>query len=125
VPELYRGDGPRARRGRPGVGHAAPQARAFDIARRWFHLPEDTECIHADAVAYLRSTSRRCDAFGVDVFRGPKIPAAILTGDIGNTLVVCRRPADNDRRKSGSVCGVIVGRADARHDPFRRCARRA
>jgi spermidine synthase len=122
-------------------------APAFDIARRWFHLPEDTECVHADAVAYLRSTQRRWNAVAVDVFRGSKIPAVVLTGDIGdllrkvltpgglavwnvadaplswsaqwiaralrhagfapamtpvldgdvgNTLVICRRPADND-----------------------------
>lgn len=61
-------------------------APAFDIARRWFHLPEAIECVHADAVAYLRSTTRQWDAVAVDVFRGPTIPAAILTSDIGELL---------------------------------------
>uniref|UniRef100_B0SXH1 Uncharacterized protein n=1 Tax=Caulobacter sp. (strain K31) TaxID=366602 RepID=B0SXH1_CAUSK len=67
-------------------------APAFDIARRWFHLPEDTECVHADAVAYLRSTPRQWDAVAVDVFRGPKIPAAFLTGDIGDLLHKVLKP---------------------------------
>jgi spermidine synthase len=61
-------------------------APAFEIARRWFHLPDATECVHADAVAYLRSTTRQWDAVAVDVFRGSNIPAAILTSDIGRLL---------------------------------------
>ena len=61
-------------------------APAFDIARQWFHLPEDTECVHADAVAYLRSTPRQWDAVAIDVFHGPKIPTAILTSDVGDLL---------------------------------------
>src|ERR1035441_9287151 len=39
---------------------------AFDIARRCFHLPQDVECIPADAIEFLRSTSRQWDAVAVD-----------------------------------------------------------
>ena len=67
-------------------------APAFDIARRWFHLPSDTECVHSDAVAYLRATSRKWDAVAIDVFRGCDIPAAIRTGDIGELLSKVLRP---------------------------------
>lgn len=61
-------------------------APAFEIARRWFHLPEAVECVHADAVTYLLSTTRQWDAVAIDVFRGPKIPAAILVSGIGDLL---------------------------------------
>lgn len=67
-------------------------APAFDIARQWFHLPDETECVHADAAAYLRSTTRQWDAIAVDVFRGAKIPASVLTGDIGDLLRKVLRP---------------------------------
>ena len=42
----------------------------FPPARRWFHLPADVECVHADALAFLRSTPRQWSAVAVDVFQG-------------------------------------------------------
>jgi len=65
---------------------------AFEIARRWFHLPAEVECVHADALAFLRSTSGRWSAVAVDVFHGVEIPDAILTGDIGFLLARAVRP---------------------------------
>ncbi|MDP3747152.1 MAG: methyltransferase domain-containing protein [Phenylobacterium sp.] len=59
---------------------------AFEIARRWFHLPAEVECIHADALTFLRSTERRWDAVAIDVFSGTEIPDAMLTTDIGQLL---------------------------------------
>jgi predicted membrane-bound spermidine synthase len=59
---------------------------AFEIARRWFHLPAEVTCVHADAMAFLRSTTERWSAVAVDVFRGMEIPDSILTSDIGSLL---------------------------------------
>jgi spermidine synthase len=65
---------------------------SFEIARRWFHLPPDVECVHADAVAFLRSTPRQWAAVAVDVFQGSEIPEAILLSDIGSLLARAVRP---------------------------------
>lgn len=59
---------------------------AFELARRWFHLPEDVECIHSDALALLRETERRWSAVAIDVFHGVEIPDDFLTTDIGQLL---------------------------------------
>lgn len=61
-------------------------ATAFEIARRWFHLPAEVECIHADAVEFLRPNNRRWSAVVVDVFRGVEIPDTVLTTEIGSLL---------------------------------------
>lgn len=67
-------------------------APAFEIARRWFHLPDEVECVPSDAVAYLRSTARQWDAVAIDVFRGAEIPAALLTSDIADLLAKVLEP---------------------------------
>lgn len=54
-------------------------AWAFDAARRWFHLPDRVECVHADALAYLRATTRRWTGIAVDLFRGVEIPDQFMT----------------------------------------------
>lgn len=59
---------------------------AFEIARRWFHLPPEVECVHADALEFLRTTSRTWSAIAIDVFQGVEIPDAILTSDVGSLL---------------------------------------
>lgn len=59
---------------------------AFDIARRWFHLPADVDCVHADALAFLRATPRQWPAIAIDVFHGVEIPPAVLTTEIGPLL---------------------------------------
>jgi predicted membrane-bound spermidine synthase len=59
---------------------------AFEIARRWFHLPKDVECVHEDALSFLRTTTRQWSAVAVDVFRGMEIPDSILTSDIAALL---------------------------------------
>jgi spermidine synthase len=64
----------------------------FEIARRWFHLPDDVECVHADALAFLRSTPRQWSAIAVDVFQGAEIPDAFLMSDIGSLLARVARP---------------------------------
>jgi spermidine synthase len=65
---------------------------AFEIARRWFHLPPEVECVHADALAFLRGTTRQWAAVAVDVFHGIEIPDAFLTSDIGSLLARVVRP---------------------------------
>lgn len=59
---------------------------AFELARRWFHLPDDVECIHADALALLRETDRQWSAVAIDVFHGVEIPDEFLTTDVGQLL---------------------------------------
>lgn len=55
---------------------------AFEIARRWFHLPPDVQ----DALAFLKSATRRWSAVAVDVFHGVEIPDSIMTNDIAGLL---------------------------------------
>ena len=59
---------------------------AFELARRWFHLPDDVECIHADALALLRETDRQWSAVAIDIFHGVEIPDDFLTTDVGQLL---------------------------------------
>lgn len=61
-------------------------APAFEIARRWFHLPASVECVHADAIDFLRANERRWSAVVVDVFRGVEIPDRMLTTETGTVL---------------------------------------
>lgn len=65
---------------------------AFELARRWFHLPDDVECIHADALALLRETDRRWSAVAIDVFHGVEIPDDFLTTDVGQLLTRAVEP---------------------------------
>jgi spermidine synthase len=67
-------------------------AMAFDIARRWFHLPEDVRCVHADALEFLRSTAGQWSAIAVDLFHGVIIPPTVLTGDVAALLVRALKP---------------------------------
>ncbi len=59
---------------------------AFDIARQWFHLPSDVDCVDADALAFLRSAPRRWPAIAIDVFQRERIPQAFMAADIGAVL---------------------------------------
>jgi len=59
---------------------------AFELARRWFHLPNNVECVHADALALLRETDRQWSAVAIDVFQGVEIPDDMLTADLGPLL---------------------------------------
>jgi spermidine synthase len=67
-------------------------AMAFEIARRWFQLPDDVQCVHADALAFLRSTPRQWSAIAIDVFHGVEIPATVLTTEIGPLLIGALAP---------------------------------
>lgn len=66
---------------------------AFEIARRWFHLPLEVECVHADALEFLRTTSQQWSAIAIDVFHGVEIPEAILASDIGSLLARALTPS--------------------------------
>jgi spermidine synthase len=65
---------------------------AFELARRWFHLPDDVECVHADALALLRETNRQWAAVAIDVFQGVEIPDDFLTTDVGHLLTKVVEP---------------------------------
>jgi predicted membrane-bound spermidine synthase len=62
-------------------------AVTFEVARRWFHMPEQVECVHADAFDFLQSTPRRWDAVAVDIFLGADIPEALISQEFAELLV--------------------------------------
>jgi spermidine synthase len=67
-------------------------AMAFEIARRWFHLPADVQCVHDDALHFLRSTSRQWSAIAVDVFHGVEIPQDVLSDEVASLLIGALKP---------------------------------
>jgi len=53
--------------------------RSFDIARRYFHMPEDIACHVGDGRAFLCCQTRRYDAIVLDAYAGGKIPRHLKT----------------------------------------------
>ena len=53
-------------------------ARSFDIARRYFHLPDAVECHIADGVKFLRRNTARYDAIVLDAYSDNVIPKVFL-----------------------------------------------
>jgi hypothetical protein len=49
---------------------------SFDIARKYFHLPDTVTCQVADGIAYLKSSRRRYDAIVLDAFGEGGMPTA-------------------------------------------------
>lgn len=62
------------------------RAKAFEIARHWFHMPAEVECVCVDAVQFLLDNTRRWDAVAVDIFQGTEIPDAMFSADVGTAL---------------------------------------
>jgi SAM-dependent methyltransferase len=54
-------------------------AASFEIARRYFHLPDDVACHIADGRAFVARTRRRFDAIVLDAYDGHDIPKQFLT----------------------------------------------
>ena len=67
-------------------------ALAFELARTWFHLPPEVECVQADALVFLQSNTRQWAAIAVDVFSGAEIPDSLLTQDVGKLLAHALKP---------------------------------
>ena len=67
-------------------------AWAFTAARRWFYLPHQIECVHADALAFLRGGERRWNGIAVDVFCGLEIPERFMTSEFGALLLGALEP---------------------------------
>jgi spermidine synthase len=67
-------------------------AWAFTAARRWFHLPNQIECVHADALAFLRNSKRRWNGIAIDVFCGLEIPDRFMTAEFGALLLGALEP---------------------------------
>lgn len=67
-------------------------AATFELARRWFGMPADVRCVHADALLFLNETADRWDAIAVDVFKGAQIPQAMFGPDVGGLLIKALRP---------------------------------
>jgi spermidine synthase len=53
-------------------------ARAFEIARHYFHMPEEVECHTADGAAFLRRSRDRYDAVALDAYGDGGIPKHFL-----------------------------------------------
>src|ERR1700722_887784 len=51
---------------------------SFDIARKYFHLPDAVTCHVADGIAYLKANRRRHDAIVLDAFGEGGMPAAFM-----------------------------------------------
>lgn len=49
-------------------------ARNYEIARTYFHMPEDVECHVADGAAFLKAETRRFDAIVLDAYADNDIP---------------------------------------------------
>jgi hypothetical protein len=54
-------------------------AASFEIARRYFHLPDSVACHVADGRAFLRRTAERYDAIVLDAYSNETIPRHFLT----------------------------------------------
>lgn len=52
--------------------------QAFDIAHRYFHMPETVECHVADGAAFLKGRGPRYDAIVLDAFTDELIPFHLL-----------------------------------------------
>ena len=51
---------------------------SFDIARKYFQLPDSVTCQVADGIAYLKANRRRHDAIVLDAFGEGGMPAAFM-----------------------------------------------
>jgi hypothetical protein len=51
---------------------------SFDIARKYFHLPDAVSCHVADGIQYLKANRRRHDAMVLDAFGEGGMPAAFM-----------------------------------------------
>jgi spermidine synthase len=54
-------------------------ARNYEIARSYFHMPEDVECYVADGAAFLRRDKRKYDAIVLDAYCDNEIPKHMRT----------------------------------------------
>lgn len=54
-------------------------ARSFDVARGYFHLPDDVETHVADGMAFLERHAKRYDAIVLDAYDDETIPRQFLT----------------------------------------------
>lgn len=54
---------------------------SFDIARKYFHLPDAVECHVADGIAYLKKHARKHDALVLDAFGEGGMPAKFMQPD--------------------------------------------
>lgn len=79
---------------------------AFTLARRYFQLPDDVECVVSDGYAYLSSSDRHFDAIAVDAFSGTGV------------IPVQMRKKDFFRlsREAMSPSGVIAMNVMTSHD---------
>jgi spermidine synthase len=76
------------------VAIADIDARAFEIARRYFHMPGEIECHVADGAAFLKRSRIRYDAIALDAYGDHGIPKHFLTTEFFD-LVKSRLAARN------------------------------
>lgn len=68
---------------------------SFDIARKYFHLPDSVTCHVADGIQFLKTNRRRYDAIVLDAFGEAGMPAAFMQASFFNLARARLRPRDS------------------------------
>ncbi|MEI9888507.1 MAG: fused MFS/spermidine synthase [Rhizomicrobium sp.] len=93
---------------------------SFDIARRYFHLPDAVGCHAADGRAFLRRDARRYDAIVLDAYAGGVIPRQLVSPAFFDLAKTRLRP----RRGLFLVNVLVADDADRTPDRVARTMRR-
>lgn len=88
---------------------------SFELARRYFSLPQSVTCVVSDGLTYMEKTRRRFDAVILDTFIGEKIPEHMRSDALFGTIQKCVRP---DGAVFVNVC--LDGRGDLTADRIAR-----
>ncbi len=94
-------------------------AASFDVARRYFHLPDDARTHVADGAAFLRRHKHRYDAIVLDAYDADAIPRQFLAGKFfalaksrlkprGSLFLVNFIVADDDDRSPDDAARLMM-----------------
>jgi spermidine synthase len=67
-------------------------AWSFTLAKQYFSLPASIECLVADGMEYLQSTSRMFDAIILDAYQESKIPGQFFGESFAKTVAASLSP---------------------------------
>jgi spermidine synthase len=67
-------------------------AWSFALAKQYFSLPASIECLVADGMEYLKSSSRRFDAIILDAYQESKIPVQFFGESFAKTVAARLNP---------------------------------
>ena len=93
---------------------------SFDIARKYFHLPDAVDCHVADGIAYLKKHHRKHDALVLDAFGEGGMPAKFMQPEFFKLARSRLKPkdslflmnvivADDDDRTPDILVGAMRG----------------